>query len=68
MVMYTKLKSIEISSKKEQMKDAILRIFADDKLAMSYSSSAREHAMQTHDPAKNYRRLLEIYHEINHSI
>lgn len=54
--------------KKEQMKDAILRIFADDKLAMAYSSSARGHAMQTHDPEKNYRRLMEIYHEINHSI
>lgn len=54
--------------KKEQMKDAVLRIFADDKLAMAYSSSARAHALQTHDPEKNYRRLVEIYHEINHSI
>lgn len=26
---------------------------------------ARSHALRTHDPEKNYRRLLEIYHEIN---
>lgn len=26
---------------------------------------ARSHALQTHDPEKNYRRLMEIYNEIN---
>lgn len=26
---------------------------------------AREHALKTHDPEENYRRLTEIYHEIN---
>ena len=52
----------------QQLKDAILRIFGDDKLALSMSSNAREHARITHDAEKNYRRLLEIYHEINHSI
>lgn len=52
----------------QQLKDAILRIFGDDKLALSLSSNAREHARTTHDAEKNYRRLLEIYHEINHSI
>lgn len=26
---------------------------------------ARAHALKTHDPEKNYRRLMEIYHEIN---
>lgn len=48
-----------------QMKEAILRIFDDDKTALSFSSAARKHAQQTHDPERNYRRLLEIYHEIN---
>lgn len=52
----------------QQMKEAILRIFADDKLAYSLSSNARAHAQKTHDAESNYRRLLEIYHEINHSI
>ena len=52
----------------QQMKEAILRIFEDDKLAMSLSSNARAHAQKTHDGEANYRRLLEIYHDINHSI
>lgn len=51
-----------------QLKDAILRIFGDDKLAMVLSSNAREHALRTHDPETNYKRLLEIYHEINNCI
>ncbi len=55
-------------NKPQQMKEAILRLFEDDKLAMSFSSNARAHAKQTHDAEKNYNRLLEIYHEINHSI
>ncbi len=54
--------------KPQQMKNAILRIFEDDKLAMSLSSNARAHALKTHDGEQNYRRLLEIYHDINHSI
>ena len=52
----------------KQLKDAILRIFADDKLAMYLSSNAREHAQKTHDPEINYRTLLEIYHEISNCI
>ena len=55
-------------NKPQQMKEAILRIFEDDKLAMSLSSNARAHAKKTHDAESNYCRLLEIYHEINHSI
>lgn len=51
--------------KPKRLKDSILRIFEDDKLALSLSSNARAHALKTHDPEINYRRLLEIYHEIN---
>lgn len=50
------------------MANYIMEIFEDDKLAMSLSTAAREHAQKTHDPNVNYNRLLEIYHEINHSI
>lgn len=50
--------------KPDQLKDAILRIFGDDKLAMSMSSNARAHAFRTHDPETNYRTLLEIYNDI----
>lgn len=60
-ILYTK-------NKQEQLKEAILRIFADDKLAMYLSYNARVHARRTHDPETNYRRLLEIYHEINNCI
>lgn len=50
------------------LKDAILQIFDDDKLAMYFSANARLHALATHDPGTNYNRLLEIYHEINDSV
>ncbi len=50
------------------LKESILQIFDDDKLAMYYSANARSHALVTHDPATNYNRLLEIYHEINDSV
>ena len=49
----------------ERLKEAICSIFDDDKLAMSMSSNARAHALQTHDPERNYQRLLEIYDEID---
>lgn len=52
------------ADKPAELEEAILRIFADDKLALSMSSNAREHALSTHDAEKNYRRLLEIYNEI----
>jgi glycosyltransferase involved in cell wall biosynthesis len=52
-------------NKTQELKKAILRIFDDDKLAMSFSSNARAHALKTHDPETNYKRLLEIYNEIN---
>lgn len=53
--------------KQKRLKDSILRIFEDDKLAMYLSSNARAHALRTHDPETNYRKLLEIYREILHS-
>ncbi len=42
----------------------ILRIFRDDALAESLSAQARIRARENHDGDANYRRLLEIYHEI----
>lgn len=51
--------------KPKRLKDSILRIFEDDKLAVFLSSNAKAHALRTHDPETNYRRLLEIYREIN---
>ena len=53
--------------KPKRLKDSILRIFEDDKLAVLLSSNAKEHALKTHDPDTNYKRLLEIYREIVHA-
>lgn len=54
--------------KPKRLKNSILRIFEDDKLALVMSSNAKAHALRTHDPETNYRRLLDIYHEINHCV
>lgn len=54
--------------KPKRLKDSILRIFEDDKLAISLSSNAKAHALRTHDPETNYRRLLDIYHAINNCV
>lgn len=50
--------------KTAQLKDAILQIFENDKLAMYFSANSRAHALNTHNPDTNYNRLLEIYNEI----
>lgn len=43
---------------------AVTRIFEDAALAERLSRAARERAGKTHDGDANYRRLLEIYHEM----
>lgn len=48
--------------------DCVLRIFADDSFAGRLSEAAKERAAKTHCPETNYRRLLEIYHEINNGV
>ncbi|MDE5818592.1 MAG: glycosyltransferase family 4 protein [Lachnospiraceae bacterium] len=45
---------------------AVARIFEDRELADRLSAAARVRARKTHDADTNYRRLLEIYQEINH--
>ena len=32
---------------------------------VTMGQKAREHALKTHNPETNYKRLMEIYHEIN---
>ncbi len=48
--------------------DCVMRIFADDSFAGQLSAAAKKRAAKTHCPETNYRRLLEIYHEINDGI
>lgn len=48
------------------LKAHICYVFAEsnEKKVLEMGRLARAHALQTHDPERNYRRLLEIYHEI----
>lgn len=42
----------------------VCEIFKDDGLALKFSNHAKAHALQTHDPMSNNRRLNEIYEDI----
>ncbi len=43
---------------------SILTVFREEDRALAMGRAASLHARRTHDPDTNYRRLLEIYHEI----
>lgn len=43
---------------------SVIRVFEEDSLAQELSEAARERAFRNHDGNENYRRLMEIYHEI----
>lgn len=49
----------------KRLAEQISRIFEDDGLAEKLSAAAKLRATITHNPETNYKRLLEIYHEIN---
>lgn len=42
----------------------IIQIFREPVIAAVYGDNARKHAQHTHDPERNYKRLIEIYDEI----
>ena len=49
----------------QSLGDHILRLFAMEDEATALGEAAAAHAMQTHDPEKNLRELMAIYHEIS---
>lgn len=51
----------------DALADAVCYLFDEKHRAetLAMGRAARAHARQTHDPAINYYRLMEIYHEIN---
>lgn len=49
----------------EELADGILSIWDDPMIAAVYGDNARKHARITHDPDRNYDRLIEIYRDIN---
>ena len=52
------------SSAPYMMADCIMRIFADDELALSLSRNAMIRAHKTHDKQKNADDLLAVYDQI----
>ena len=54
-------------SETDKLARHICYVFADENKdkVKAMGDAARRHALITHDPETNYRRLLEIYHEIN---
>ncbi|MBP7347125.1 MAG: glycosyltransferase family 4 protein [Butyrivibrio sp.] len=44
-----------------ELTDAILQIWNEAVISSVYGENARKHACRTHDPNRNYTRLIEIY-------
>lgn len=42
----------------------VCEIFGNEKLALEFSDNAKKHALQTHNPVTNTKRLLDIYEDI----
>ncbi|MFB6648997.1 glycosyltransferase family 4 protein [Bacillus toyonensis] len=42
----------------------VCEIFENEELTLSFSDNSRAHALQTHDPVKNVKRLMDIYEDI----
>ena len=47
-----------------KLAETVCTMFAETPKATEYGKAARERALVTHDPEKNYKRLLEIYAEL----
>ena len=48
----------------EALADSVIYMFSNPDKMEEYSQRAKKHAKDTHNPDKNYMRLLEIYQEI----
>ncbi len=49
----------------EKIADAIIQMWDEPVISAVYGDNARKHALLTHDPDTNYKRLLEIYEAIH---
>lgn len=54
-------------SDEKELARRVIRVLEDRELAEKLSENAKMRALQTHDPQKNFARLMEIYQEILHS-
>lgn len=48
-----------------RLAEAVCTMFTDDSFAKQCGRNAGKHALMTHDPETNYRRLLEIYEQLS---
>lgn len=48
----------------ENLSEAVLQMWADERQMEQYCKNAAKHARETHDGEANYQRLVEIYTEI----
>ncbi len=48
-----------------ELAKCVKQMFREPVIAAVYGDNARKHAMITHDAGENYKRLIEIYKEIN---
>ncbi|MCM1091192.1 MAG: glycosyltransferase family 4 protein [Butyrivibrio sp.] len=48
----------------QNLAKSVIQILTNPDKMMEYSQNARNHALKTHDPEQNYRRMTEIYAEI----
>ena len=49
----------------KSLENAVLEIWSDKEKMKEYCKNARKHAEKNHDKERNYRRMTEIYAEIN---
>ena len=48
----------------EQLADAIIQMWDEPVISAVYGDNAKKHALITHDPDNNYKKLIEIYRTI----
>ena len=49
----------------EQLAEAVIQMWDEPVISAVYGDNAQKHARISHDPDTNYKRLIEIYDEIN---
>lgn len=54
----------QLESISRRLADAVVEMWSDPMKMDDYCRNARNHALETHDPRRNYLKMLEIYSDI----
>ncbi len=54
----------ELAGIVQNLADAVIRMWSNEKACEQYCENARKHAKNTHNKEENYRRMIEIYRQI----